>query len=450
MDTGVLFRLLAVFALVLANAFFVAAEFALVGARRLRIRELVEQGDRRAERVARAQQDLSRAISGAQLGITLATLGLGWIGEPAIARAIEPLLTTLGVPESGPAVHAVAIVISIVLLSFLHIILGDLAPRTIALLHPEAASRFLAGPLNGFSRLMGPWLWALNGASIFVLKLLRLPSIAGQAHIHSPDEIEMLVSESQRGGIVEDDERAMIQGVFELTRTMVREVMTPRTDIVAVEAAATVPEMLETAAASGFSRLPVYVDSLDEIVGVVVLKDLLGRVVAGDDATRADALMREPFFVPETKPVDDLIAELRLRKTHIAVVIDEFGGTDGIVTLEDLLEEIVGEIYDEHDEAEAELAVDSDGTVKLGGAVSFSDLVERFELTALDSGDEYDTVAGYVLATLGRIPAVGERVSIGDAELYVLELDERRITSLELRGARERSEAEPDDDTFEA
>ncbi len=449
MDTGVLLRLLAVLVLVLVNAFFVAAEFALVGARRTRIRELAEGGDRPAKRVARAQQDLDRAISGTQLGITLASLGLGWIGEPAVAQTVEPILAAFGVPGSDVTVHSIAITISFVLISYLHIVLGELAPKTIALLHAEAVSRWVALPLIGFNRLMAPWIWVLNGSSALFLRALRLPGGASHDRVHSPDEIEMLVSESLKEGVVEEDEKAMIQGIFELTRTMVREVMTPRPDIIAVEAGATVSQMLETAASSGFSRLPVCGASLDEIIGVVVVKDLLQRVVAGDDATRADEVMREPLFVPDTKPVDDLIAELRHRKTHIAIVVDEFGGTDGVVTLEDLLEEIVGEIYDEHDVAAAEMAVGPDGTVVLEGGASFSDLLERFELTGVGESDEYDTVAGYVLGTLGRIPEVGDRIAIGDAELRVTELNERRITGLELLGATERLEAAADATTEE-
>ncbi|MDH3733465.1 MAG: hemolysin family protein [Gemmatimonadota bacterium] len=438
MDTGVVLRLLAVIGLVLANAFFVAAEFALVGARRTRIRELVEEGDRPARLVDRAQRDLDRAISGTQLGITLASLGLGWIGEPAVAVTIEPVVSAMGLPGSPVAVHSIAVTLAFIFIAYLHIVLGELAPKTVALLHPETVSRFVAGPLIAFNRLMAPWIWVLNGSSALFLRLMRLPASVGHERVHSPDEIEMLVSESLKEGVVEEDEKAMIQGVFDLTRTMVREVMTPRPDIVAVGADATIALMLEKSAESGFSRLPVYRESLDEIIGVVVVKDLLRRVVSGDDNTRASAVMRDPFFVPDTKPVDDLIAELRHRKTHIAIVVDEFGGTDGIVTLEDLLEEIVGEIYDEHDIAAADVAVGPDGRVLLDGGTSFSDLVERFDLATSGGEEEYDTVAGYVLATLGRIPDVGERVPIGDAELRVRELNERRITGLELVGARER------------
>jgi len=433
MEPGVPLRLLAVVALILANAFFVAAEFALVSARRTKIRELVASGDRPARRVARAQMDLDRAISGTQVGITVASLGLGWLGEPAVARLIEPPLAALGV-GSAVAVHATAVAIAFALITYLHIVLGELAPKTVALLHPEAVSRWVAGPLISFNRLISPWIWLLNGSSALFLKLLRLPASTGRDRVHSPEEIELLVHQSREVGVVEEDEQAMIQGVFELTRTMVREVMTPRPDIVAIDATDEIPRILEVAASSGFSRLPVMRDSVDEILGIVVVKDLLAQVVAGEAGVSAESVMREPFFVPDTKPVDDLLAELRHRKTHMAIVVDEFGGTDGIVTLEDLLEEIVGEIYDEHDVAEAGVTIDRGGRVLVDGGFSFSDLVQRFELETPADADEYDTVAGYVLSVLGRMPAEGDRVPVGAAELSVRELADRRIRRLELLG----------------
>jgi len=433
MEPGVPLRLLAVVALVLANAFFVAAEFALVSARRTRIRELIAAGDRPARLVARAQQDLDRAISGTQVGITAASLGLGWIGEPAVARLVAPALELAGLGGSAVTIHSIAVAIAFALITYLHIVLGELAPKTIALVHPEAVSRWVAGPLIAFNRLLSPWIWLLNGSSGLVLRALRLPASSGRDRVHSPEEIELLVHQSRKEGVVEEDEQAMIQGVFELTRTVVREVMTPRTDIVAVDAEAELPKILEVAASSGFSRLPVMRESLDEIVGVVVVKDLLGRVVAGDTETRAAAVMREPFFVPDTKPGDDLLAELRHKKTHIAIVVDEFGGTDGLVTLEDLVEEIVGEIYDEHDVAQTSLVV-ADGRVLVDGGYSFSDLLDRFDLEPPADIDEYDTVAGYVLAMLGRMPAEGDRVPVGDAELLVRALTDRRITRLEVLG----------------
>lgn len=435
MDGGVLLRLLAVLALVSANAFFVAAEFALVSARRTRIQEMVAAGDRLARTVDRAQRDLDRAISGTQLGITLASLGLGWIGESAVAHTIEPLLEAVGLGTSPIAVHSVAIAIAFLTITYLHIVLGELAPKTVALARPERVSRLVAGPLIAFNRIFAPGIWLLNGSSALFLRLFRIRARPGGfENVHSPEEIEMLVRQSLREGVVEEDEQAMIQGVFELTRTVAREVMTPRPDIVAVESRATVRQILTVASESGFSRLPVYRESLDEIVGVVVVKDLIEAVMAGKEKTTAGEVMREPLFVPDTKPIDDLLAELRHRKTHMAVVVDEFGGTDGLVTLEDLVEEIVGEIYDEHDIAMAKVVIDGDGRIVIDGGYSFADLIARFELPDAADGDEYDTVAGYVISMLGRIPDPGDSVPLGPAELGVLELADRRVTKLELRG----------------
>ncbi len=441
MDAGLLLQFGAILALVAANAFFVAAEFALVTARRTRIDELVSSGDRLARAAQKAQQNLDRAISGTQLGITLASLGLGWIGEPAVARTLESLLSATGQSTtSAVAIHTAAIAIGFLVITYLHIVLGELAPKTVALLRPESVSRYVAAPLLAFNRVMGPGIWLLNGSARLFLRLIRVPTTDehGLRHAHSPDEIEMLVLQSLRQGVVEEDEQAMIEGVFDLTHTVAREVMTPRPDIVSVGSDATARQILEVAAESGFSRLPVTADSLDEINGIVVVKDLLAEFI-GDEPSGKTArdVMREPVFVPATKAIDDLLAELRARKTHMAVVIDEFGGTDGIVTLEDLLEEIVGEIYDEHDVAETWIEVGPDGTVVLDGAFSFSDLLAGLELEGVVDGEDYDTVAGYVIGVLGRIPEPGDRVALGEAELEVIELAERRITRLALHGANE-------------
>ena len=440
MDLGLVLRLGAVLALVGANAFFVAAEFALVSARRTRIDELADAGDRLAGLVRRAQSDLDRAISGTQLGITLASLGLGWIGEPAVARSLEPMFGALGLPVTPVALHTSAVVVAFIFITYLHIVLGELAPKTVALLRPEGVSRYLAGPLLAFNRCFSPAIRVLDGSARLFLRLVRAPVGAthATAHAHSPGEIEVIVRQSLREGVVEKDEQAMIEGVFDLTHTVVREVMTPRPDIVSVAADSPTRVILEVAAESGFSRLPVTKDSLDEIVGIVVVKDLLAEVVAKRPAgVVARDMMREALFVPESKPVDDLLAEMRARKTHMAIVVDEFGGTDGIATLEDLLEEIVGEIYDEHDAAKADVQVGPGGTVALDGGVSFTDLLEGLGLEGREDAEEYDTVAGFVIGTLGRIPEPGDHVPLGRAQLEVAELADRRITRLTLRGLDE-------------
>jgi len=432
MDLDLLWRSFAVLFLVAANAFFVAAEFALVSARRTRVQELVGSGDRAARAVDKAQRNLDRSISGTQLGITFASLGLGWIGEPAVARTLAGMFDGLAAPWSSIATHGVATIIAFALISFLHIVLGELAPKSVAILHPVAVSRVVATPLNAFNWIVTPAIWVLNGAAGLFLRLFGVRSTEVAHRVHSPEEIRMLVAQSQLGGAVESDEEAMIHGVFELTRTVVREVMTPRTDILAIRADAELDEVLDVAASSGFSRLPVYRDSLDDIVGVLLVKDILGWFRSDQETGfNAGAAAREAYFVPDTKPVDDLLTEFRHQKVHMALVVDEFGGTDGLVTLEDLLEEIVGDIFDEHDIAHPEISEEPDGRILVAGSAGLTDLIEHFGLEAED--DDYDTVAGYVIGQLARIPTAGDRVSLGDSELEVLNVKDRRITRLQLR-----------------
>jgi CBS domain containing-hemolysin-like protein len=432
MDVELLLKLAAVVVLVAANAYFVAAEFALVSARRSRIKELIDRGDRLARIVENAQENIDRSVSGAQLGITLASLGLGWIGETAIADTLWRAFVGWPSPWSSIATHTTAIVIAFSLITFLHVVLGEQVPKMVAIIRPVQVARLTAPALKLFNLLIRPGLWLINGSSNLVLRMLGMPSVDAHHTVHSPDEIQILLQDSLREGAVEQDEEAMIHGVFELTHTVAREVMTPRPDIQAVPADATLEEVLEVAARTGHSRFPVYEGSIDKIVGVLIVKDLLRWFLKEDwSGFRAVDGARAPFYVPESKHVDDLLAEMRRQKVHLAVVVDEFGGTDGIVTLEDLLEEIVGDIYDEHDVAEQpDIAVKPGGRVEVDGGMSLSDLVEELDLPETD--EEYDTVAGYVIGTLGRIPEQGERVMLGEVELEVREVADRRVTLLEL------------------
>ncbi len=432
MDIESLLKMLAALALVGANAFFVAAEFSLVSVRRTRIRELVDAGDRLARVVQKAQDDLNLAISGTQLGITVASLGLGWIGEPAVARTIRDVFSALPAPWASVATHGVATTIAFFLITLLHIVLGELAPKTVALVRPEAVSRAVAVPLYLFNVVMRPVIWFLNASANMVLRAFGMHVVEARERVHSPEEIQLLLQESRIEGAVEQDEEAMIHGVFELTRTVAREVMTPRPDIQAVPADATLEDVLEVATNSGYSRLPVLEGSIDHIVGVLLIKDLLPWFRRDDwSGFRVTEEARDAYYVPDTKPVDDILAEMRRQKVHLAVVVDEFGGTDGIVTLEDLLEEIVGDIYDEHDmAARPAIIVKPSGRIEVAGGLSLSDLIEEFDLAQVE--EEYDTVAGYVIGKLGRIPEKGERVELGDVELEVREVADRRITLLEL------------------
>jgi len=430
-------------------AFFSAAETALVRVRRDRLAELADQGDVGAQRVGYARQHLDRYLRGARIGIVLSVLALGAVAVPPLVRAIRGALVTVGVPDF--LADPVAAAVSVLGLFEAVVLLGLALPRSLALRQPERVSRATAGPLGLFCDIVSPFMGVFD----------RLGARGGRPEDSTRDwpsleEIEALRRGTRTENGVERDEEAMIHGVFELPNTVAREVMTPRPDIVAFSADTGLEEVLAVASESGFSRFPVYRSSIDDVIGVVLVKDLLpwlradalpeavSPAAAIDDATadstgegsgefELENVIREPFFVPDTKRVDDLLAEFRAQKVHMAVVVDEFGGTDGVVTLEDLVEEIVGDIFDEHDVAEEEIARLPDGRILLDGGAHLEDVVDTFDLEGVGDLAEFDTVAGYAIGRLGRIPVVGETVSIGDAELEVLETQEQRVTRLELR-----------------
>jgi CBS domain containing-hemolysin-like protein len=427
----VVWRLLAVALLVAANGFFVAAEFALVGAKDSRLASLEAKGDRLARVVRKAQIDLNLYLSSCQVGITLASLGLGWIGEPAIAQTLVSLFSGLPDPWNIIARHTVAIVIAFTMITYLHVVFGEVAPKALAIFHPEQVARWLVEPLIWFTRLLRPLIWWLNESANGLLKLLgvRLPSKAEM--VHNPEEIVLLVRRSKEHGVVDDEEQDMISGVFQLTRTVAREVMTPRPDVVAVTTHVGFDELIAATKRSGFSRLPVYEESLDNVVGIVLIKDLLPLAAAGEvsdfDVSR---IMREPYFVPDTKSVDDLLAEFLKLKIHMAIVVDEFGGTDGLVTLEDMIEEIVGEIYDEHDVARPMFSTTPGGEPLIDGGAPIDEVNEQLGLELPD--DEYDTLGGFILGELGHVPKHGDAVDVAGGRLVVERVDERRVRTVRL------------------
>ena len=434
MDSLSVARIVAILGLVAANAFFVAAEFALVASKHLPQEEPGEEPLRADPRVARARRSLERPISSAQVGITLSSLALGWLGVTWLAPVIHGALDAAGVPLPSGVGFTVGVLVSLFAIAALYLVLGELVPRAIALSRAGTMARLVAVPMNVFTALMSPLLWALNAIAVPIASRSGGDVPGGYGQVHGPEEIEALLRHSRAEGVVEEDEEEMIHGVFELTRTVAREVMTPRPDIVAFPEAASLDAVLDTAAESGYSRFPVYRESIDDVTGVVLMKDVLRRMRRSPaEEFSLTGVMREPFFVPDTKPVDDLLAEFRDQKLHLAVVIDEFGGTDGVVTLEDLVEEIVGDIFDEHDVAEEEIVVLGEGRARIDGGADPADLIEQFGLGDVDDVDEYDTVAGYVIGKLGRIPETGETVRLGSAELEVTETAEQRVTSIELR-----------------
>jgi CBS domain containing-hemolysin-like protein len=416
--------------LVLANAFFVAAEFALVGARKTRLDELARTGDGKARLARRAVQSLDRYISATQLGITLASLGLGWIGEPALAHVIEGGFAWLPAPAAAIATHAVASVVAFMIITVLHIILGELVPKALALLYPEEISGWVAAPLMGFAWVMALPIAVLNGTANRLLRLMHINPPGETERLHSPEEIRMLVEQSTEGGSLLQQDARLLEGVFEFSEKTAQEVMTPRTQIVALEAELTVERAADEVAAAGRSRYPVFTDSLDEIVGVVHAKDILAALRAHPGRTVREN-MRPPLFVPGTRQVEDVLADMKRLKTHLAVVLDEYGGTAGLVTMEDLLEEIVGPIYDEYDPQDKARPA---GAPQLDGAMPISDFNSEHG-ESLDDAD-YTTIGGYVFGQLGRLPRPGDRVAAGAHTLEVVEMEGRRVKALRLHAAQ--------------
>ncbi|MCL6648027.1 MAG: hemolysin family protein [Chloroflexi bacterium] len=429
-------QLLAVAALVFANGFFVASEFALVAVRRSRIEQLVAAGHPTARVVQATLQHLDGAIATTQLGITMASLGLGWIGEATVAALIEPLFAALPAPLPAVGAHSLAVAFAFATITALHIVLGELAPKTLALQRAEQTALVVARPLALFYQLFRPAIALLNGAGNWVVRLIGLTPSRGHELVHSVEELEILIQSSRQAGVLDEEEAKLLGRVFDFSERHAHSIMTPRTEIVAVPDTVTLSELLEVARTENVSRVPVYHGTIDHIIGMVLLKDLF-RVLPDPDpgvAARFDIrqVMREVLLVPETISIDALLHKMRERKTHLAILLDEFGGTAGLVTMEDIIEEIFGEIRDESDvdETEEPIVPTADGAL-IDGHTTIRDVNERFGLDLDDS--EYDTIGGYVFGALGRAPALGDAVEVGPYRFEVIELDGVRISRLRLR-----------------
>jgi putative hemolysin len=445
-------RLLAVVGLVLLNGFFVATEFSLVRARKSRIDQLANAGSARARLVQRSLARIQTVIAATQLGITMASLGLGYVAEPAIADLLEPLLDRLpflsgeGAVLTAHAVAIIALVLSFAIATTLHIVFGELVPKNIALQRAEGTALWLVAPMDLFMRVFYPAIWALRGLGNLVIRALGLQATLEHSAVHSVEELELLVHSTREAGLLEEQQERMVAGVFDFGERQASRVMTPRTELEAVPVTIALPELAHRAATGRYSRLPVYEGDLDHILGVVHAKDVLRLIEKGLPATGAGAfdvraITRTVPFVPESMPLDELMADLRRQKSHLAIIIDEFGGTAGMVTLEDLLEEIVGNVNDEFDAPREPVELLPDGGASLDGLLPIEEVNERFALGIEEPF--YDTLGGYIFGQLGRAPVVGDEVALPDGRrLRVEELDGLRVSRVLLLPAADRSGAD--------
>ena len=432
---GVATRLLVVLALVFVNAFFVAAEFALVATRRSRVENRAAAGDHGARLVERTLKDLDRYISVTQVGITLASLALGWLGEDAIAVLVDGALGQFGLAMPAAALHTTAAAITaFVVIAFLHIVLGQLTPKTLALVRPERTSALVVRPLIGFSILTAPFIALLNGAANAVLRVFGVRQSRPLERVHSPEELRLLVMQSRAHGALDESDSAMLAGVFDFHEKRARDVMRPRTDIVAVPVDATENEVLQLMRSERYSRYPVYQETLDDVIGVLVAKDLWLKEPG--NAFDLRTLIRKPLYVPDNRPAERVLDDLRRTRAHMAVVLDEYGGTAGIVTLEDLVEEVIGDINDEYDFAVRE-AIEANGVLELAGSMSLVDVRSDYRLPIPDG--DWTTLGGYTFARLGRVPRIGDRATFPGGELEVVAMDGRRVAAVRVVRQDDRS-----------
>jgi len=425
--------LLAIFALVFANGFFVAAEFSLVTVRKTRIDQLAAEGHRGARTVRRAVSDPDSYIAATQLGITMASLGLGWIGEPALAGSIEPLFHFLGPYIALATAHSVAAIISFIVITALHIVLGELAPKTVALQYSERVALLVAKPTELFMRVCWPFIRVLNGLGALVVRSFGLKPPSGHALVHSEEELKMLVTASQEAGVLEEEEEQMLHRVFAFADLTAGQIMVPRTEMVALPVDAPLHLVADTVGRGGRARLPVYAKGLDDIVGVLHVTDLFRLVVVGQPPPDLSTVVREAFTVPETMSADDLLSEMRQRHTAVAIVIDEFGGTAGIITLEDIIERIVGDIRDEHDDPEKAPPIVElgEGRLLVDARVTMAGLSRHLGVELPEGGDYY-SLGGFIVEALGQVPRPGAILNKLGFEFIVREADERHITQVEV------------------
>ena len=417
-------RLLAAVGLVALNAFFVAAESALVRARRPRLEARARGGSNSARWALRALSDRTRLLAASQTGITLSSLGLGWL--LAVGIADLPM-------AAGSSVTAiVAIVVAVLIVAYLHIMFGQFIPRLVALGQPERVAAATAGPLLAFGWLIYPFTMLLNRSGRPLTRRIGQTTVQEDA-MHFPGELRQLVERAEAGGAIEPEDAELLEGVFEFSKKNAREVMTPRTEIVALPIDASLDDVIRLVDESGLSRFPVYEGSIDNIVGIVLAKDLLPYVRRADQTERPFSLrqvLRSAHFIPGTREVEEVLSDFKRLKEHMAIVLDEYGGTAGVVTMEDLLEEIVGEILDEHDERD-EPAQARGGEVLVSGDLNIGELNERFGLAVPEN--EFATIGGYIFGTLGRVPRVGDRVAAGGATFTVRSVEGRRAEQIAVK-----------------
>ncbi|EHJ01239.1 protein of unknown function DUF21 [Clostridium sp. DL-VIII] len=411
--------------LVLMNGFFVATEFAMVKVRKSRVETLALEGSRNAKYTLKVVKDLNSYLSACQLGITLASLGLGWIGEPAVSEALSPLFSLLNLSEN--TVHSISFVLGFSIITGLHIVLGELAPKSLAIINTESIAMFTAFPLIAFYRLTYPIMWTFNHSTNLVLRIFGISQVEEHEAAHTDEEIKLLVEDSYKHGLIDQTELTFVDNIFDFSEKTVREIMIPRTDMACIFIEDTFDEIIEYVLKEQLTRYPVCRDSKDNVIGFIHIKDLFKLKFEGNE--NIEEIIREIKFVPESLSISELFKTFKKEKAQMAIIIDEFGGTSGLVTTEDILEEIVGEIQDEFDDdVEEEVRKNENGSYVVDGRVHIGDINELLNIEI--EVENIDTIGGWIYSQLKSYPKPKEKVSYEEYEFIILKCDRKRISQV--------------------
>ena len=422
--------------LVFANSFFVAAEFAIVKVRLSQVEIKANSGNRNAILSKHILKNLNGYLAATQLGITLASLGLGWVGEPVVSEIILKLFNLLGLEMNPVLAHNIALPIAFTIITVLHIVFGELAPKSIAIQNSERTTMFIAYPLHFFYILFKPFIWLLNGFANSILKVVGIHALDG-LETHSNDELKYLIQQGKEVGTIQEADYDIIKNAFEFSERVVKQIMVHRTNVAAIDANDFDDDSLEKIIDEGYSRIPCYENSLDNVIGVVYLKDLLLKLKK-NEAINIRELLRPILAVPESRKINSLMKEFQLKHQQVAVIISEHGGTTGIVTMEDILEELVGEIQDEFDNEIPRVEKTSEKNYTVVASASLQDINEKLP-HPISEDEHYETLAGIIFSKLGKIPNTNDKIVFDDYEFTILKKIKHSIVLVQLRDLKETS-----------
>lgn len=424
----VVFNLFIILFLLLANGFFVASEFALVSVRQTRISQLAKEGDSTAKITESALKELDKYIAATQLGITIASIALGWVGEATLAKIIHPLFDFLPFVSGTIATHTLAVAIAFIVITFMHVVIGELMPKSIALQYPEKTTLLITRPLVLIAKIFTPFIFLLNGFGNWFLKLLRIPPAHPSHSVHTEEEINMIIEESYKGGVLNETENFILKNTLKFSDLIAKQIMVPRCNVVTISENIDLKDLDKILQENQYSRYPVHNGSFDNIIGILHVKDLYPYLRDCDENFSLANILRKPLLVPETMTTDMLLKNFKENKTEIAIVMDEFGGMSGIISLEDVLEEILGDVQDEFDDEEKEIKKVDENKYIVDGLLRIDEFFEFFEINRKE--DEVETIGGFVQKLLGCIAKKNDKVCVEHLHIKVIETNGRRINKL--------------------